>query len=506
MTALLIRADASSVIGTGHVMRCLALAQSWKQSSPHSPVLFMTAENVPALEALLRAEGILVERLCATPGSLEDAVETAQVAHRHSAAWVAVDSRRPDASFQHALKQKALRVLVFDDDGEAAHYYGDVVLNPNISAQAEWYASREPHTSLLLGARYALLRREFLAWRSWVRESSAQVRHILVTMGGADPSKGTETALDAIALLGDRGFAVKIVVGAANTRWAALSQRAEASPVPMEVVRATTGMPELMAWADLAISAAGGTLWELLFMQVPTIAISIVANQRPAARRLGEMGATLSFDLDSLDPAQLARAVEHLMLSAETRASMASGGRNIIDGRGAARVVHAMRQSQQLLLREAGKDDARLLWEWANDADVRQVSFDQAAIPWETHAQWFTDKLQRSDHLLFIAEQDGIPVGQIRYEIKASDAVVSVSLERTVRGHGLGSSVIRLGSERVFLVLGIDSIHAYTRPDNCGSIEAFRSAGFQAAGSSLVNGNEALHFIQQRKVPHGVNI
>ncbi len=241
-------------------------------------------------------------------------------------------------------------------------------------------------------------------------------------------------------------------------------------------------------------------------MQVPTIAISIVENQRPAARRLGELQATVSFDLESMNAAQLARAVEQLMLSTEMRARMAAGGRNIIDGRGAARVVHAMRQSHQLLLREAGMDDAHILWEWANDADVRRVFFHQAAIPWEAHAQWLTDKLHRDDHLLLIAEQDGVPVGQIHYEIQSSHAVVFVSLERGVRGHGLGSSLIRLGSERIFLAHGIESIHAYTQPDNQGSIEAFQSAGFEAAGPALVHGNEALHFIHQRKVPDGSNI
>jgi len=505
VATLLIRADASPSIGTGHIMRCLALAQAWQEYSQGSPVVFVTADNVPALEARLVDEGILIEHLSAARGSTEDALDTARLAHAHAAEWIVADGYQFDAEYQCSLKQHGFRLLSVDDYGHAAHYCCDLLLNQNISAQEGWYGSRGPYTKLLLGTGYALLRREFLARRSWTREISPKARRILVTMGGADPAEATERALDAVELLEEVDFEVKMVIGAANRQRQVLSRRAKESRIPVEVVGPATGMPEMMAWADIAISAAGGTLWELLFMQVPTIAISIAANQGPAARRLGELGATISFDLESLNSADLAHVIQRLIHSDSMRTRMATGGRKIVDGNGASRVVHALKGNQGLSLRKAELSDSRLLWEWANDAEVRRASFHQESIAWETHVKWLNAKLNDSGTMLFIAEHDSMPVGQIRYETSGVEALVSISLDRKIRGKGFSSTFMRLGSQQVFLKTKVEIIHAYIRPDNRGSIRAFQSAGFQASGSLVVHGTEALHFIQQREALNAGN-
>ena len=146
---LLIRADASTQIGTGHVMRCLALARSW-QDTLGQPIFAMTT-SVPALEERLKSEGMEVIHLAAEPGSLADAKETAALAHQFNASWVVLDGYHFGSEYQKTIKISGLSLLFIDDYGHAEHYYADFVLNQNISADEQWYQHREPCTKLLLG-------------------------------------------------------------------------------------------------------------------------------------------------------------------------------------------------------------------------------------------------------------------------------------------------------------------------------------------------------------------
>lgn len=143
------RVDASTQIGTGHVMRCLALAQP-RQDTQGQPI-FIMANPIPALEERLKSEGMKVVHLAAEPGSLADAQETAALAHQFEANWVVVDGYQFGSEYQKTIKISGLSLLFIDDYGHAEHYYADFVLNQNISADEQWYQHREPCTKLLLG-------------------------------------------------------------------------------------------------------------------------------------------------------------------------------------------------------------------------------------------------------------------------------------------------------------------------------------------------------------------
>ena len=143
------RVDASTQIGTGHVMRCLALAQP--RQDTQGQAIFIVANPIPALEERLKSEGMKVIHLAAEPGSLADAKETAALAHQFNASWVLLDGYQFGSEYQQTIKNSGLNLLFIDDYGHAEHYYADFVLNQNISADEQWYQHREPYTKLLLG-------------------------------------------------------------------------------------------------------------------------------------------------------------------------------------------------------------------------------------------------------------------------------------------------------------------------------------------------------------------
>ena len=201
---LVVRADASTQIGTGHVMRCLALAQAWQDVS--SDVIFIMATKTPAIEARLKSEGMEVVYIPVQIGSVEDARETINLTRKFDTDWIVVDGYSFGGDYQKIIKDDGLRLLMIDDYGHAEHYYGDIVLNQNISADEKLYVNREPYTQLLLGVKYTLLRREFWQWRGWKREIPIVARKVLVTLGGSDPDNVTLKVIQALQLVKSDGL------------------------------------------------------------------------------------------------------------------------------------------------------------------------------------------------------------------------------------------------------------------------------------------------------------
>ncbi len=148
--------------------------------------------------------------------------------------------------------------------------------------------------------------------------------------------------------------------------------------------------------------------------------------------------------------------------------------------------------SATLSLRPAEEADRRLLYEWANDPDVRASGFHPEPIPWETHVRWFAARLADPDSHLFIAELAGDPVGQIRLEVSSGVAEVHVSLDRDARHRGLAPPLIQLGCEALARDGRVAEFRARVRADNAASLRSFRSAGFQRVGEERIRGQSAL--------------
>lgn len=349
---LLIRADASPKIGAGHVMRCRALAQAWRSSARGGPVTFAMAPGAPALEALLREEGHQIATVDREPGSAADAGQVGDLARAVGARWVVVDGYVFGEDYQRQVQAAELGLLVLDDHGHAGGYPADLVLNQNLGAPEALYERRGPSTLLLLGLRYMLLREDFLRWRDRAIEVPPRATRVLVTMGGADPDNATLKVLQALAACQGPPPSVQVVAGASNPHLEQLRAHAAAHE-GVELLHDVRDMPSLMARAELAVSAAGVTCWELAFMGVPTLLLVLADNQRPGATSAHNQGvAELLGDAASLSPAALTAAVDDLAVSRQRRQSLSDTARRLVDGGGAARVVAAMQE--RTTLKETG--------------------------------------------------------------------------------------------------------------------------------------------------------
>ena len=494
--ALWFRADATVAMGSGHVMRCLALAQAWNDAGGSSH--FAVAQGTPAICKRLHSEGTRVLEISSAPGSEQDARELISAIGTGPGAWVVVDGYHFDSKYLRTLKEAGLQLLLVDDTAQRADYPAQVILNQNPHAHRSLYRQRDAGSRLLLGPRYAMLRREFKQWRDFKREIPIHARRVLITMGGSDPANVTPRVIASIEKIS--GLEVRVVVGGDNP------QSKELREAGLRLKNSTTfltdvkNMPELMAWADVAISAAGSTCWELCLLGLPAIVIDVAPNQASVAQELARLGAALHLgSASSISGEHLAPALQQLLLSQNARFIMSRRQRLLVDGRGVDRVMQALRAN--LSLRKLEQQDRRLLWEWANDPAVRSVSFSTDPIPWEQHVKWFDSKLADSSNRHYVVQNgEEVPVGQVRCQLDGVRAVMSINLAPGLRGRGFGSAALELATDQLFRDTPVKAIDAYVKPENEASVRLFTNAGFVRQATVSMQGQQAIHFVLERSI------
>jgi len=345
---LIIRADASTSIGTGHIMRCIALGQAWQKRG--GDVTFLSHYESRDLCQRIVDEGfncIFIENPHPNPYDLGRTLEILTRFTNHSSAaktCVAIDGYHFTADYHKAVRENGYRLLVIDDMAHLDRYHADVLLNQNIHAPELNY-SCDRETIQLLGADYFMLRQEFLEYRSWKRQIPGEKVRVLVTLGGADPDNVTLKVINALNSVDGADLEANIIVGPENTNTESLEKSLASSPFTIDLSPNVSNMPELMAWADVAISAAGSTCWELAFMRLPFVAIILAKNQEMIAIELDKAGAGMNAGwhnrLTSQDMTLLLRRV---LFDRTACSAMIQKGRGLADGQGADRIVEILEQ------------------------------------------------------------------------------------------------------------------------------------------------------------------
>jgi UDP-2,4-diacetamido-2,4,6-trideoxy-beta-L-altropyranose hydrolase len=332
-----IRADATAVMGTGHVMRCIALTQGWTDEAG-GDVLLLSRHLPEALRTRCEGAGMITVEV--TGNDVQCLLQTCE---RTQPAAVAVDGYHFDESYFRTLNSSKPPVLQIDDAAHRSLYTSTFVLNQNFHATPEMYANKLDGSHLLAGPDYALLRREFRRSEAGARVCGA-VHNVLVLAGGSDPENHTSALLNMLAAVGGT-FNVRVVLGASNVHGQDVRLAAAQLSGQTEVLCNVLDMSEQMAWADFAITAAGTSMLELAAMGVPFAAFShgfgeelslAAADRRGVGRSLGN-GSDLT-----ARRAELASSLRELLSSPETCRRMSRRGRELVDKNGPRRVVEAL--------------------------------------------------------------------------------------------------------------------------------------------------------------------
>jgi UDP-2,4-diacetamido-2,4,6-trideoxy-beta-L-altropyranose hydrolase len=343
---LFIRADANAHIGTGHIMRCLALAQACREHG--GDVKFLSCCDSYRLRQRIRSEGftlIPLERPHPNPTDLRQTVTLLQtLKNRKTAQWLILDGYQFGPDYQETIRESEINLLVIDDYNHQSYYQADILLNQNIGAERLQYAC-DSNTLLLLGTEYVLLRKEFLMKKDKIRNVPEIARKILLTLGGADPKNVMTMVIQALKLLDIKGLEAKIIIGPTNHHLKILNRELKSDRTEEHVFQMVqdANMPQLMSWADVAVTAGGSTCWELAFMGLPFLTIILADNQVRIACGLDEFGAALNVGwYRDLSYKKLASHLSTLISHHKFRMLMSKRGRQLVDGLGAKRVIDSL--------------------------------------------------------------------------------------------------------------------------------------------------------------------
>ena len=270
-------------MGTGHIMRMIALAQGCLRRG--GEVMIVSATCPRPLVDRIEACGIGYRDLTAeTPGSLEDGEQTIKLAKQIEATWVITDGYHFGLDYQRLVKGAGLALMCTDDHGYSEEWHCDAILNQNLDAQI-WgrYANDVSDAVSLLGSSFCLLREEFLG-HGRASTPAGRVEKLLVSLGGSDPDNVTENVLTLLEAGCDRPLSVRVLVGADNQHLERLENFKSKHDVSL--VQNSSDMAGQFVWADAVISAAGSTCWEWLHVGIPGAVVTIADNQVPIAEAL----------------------------------------------------------------------------------------------------------------------------------------------------------------------------------------------------------------------------
>jgi UDP-2,4-diacetamido-2,4,6-trideoxy-beta-L-altropyranose hydrolase len=500
---LIIRADASSRIGVGHMMRCFALAQAWQLEG--GQVVFLSHCESDALRQRITAAGMEFIPIANPHPDARDLQTTLEILRTRSAGtienltWLVLDGYHFDAVYQQAVRAAGYRLLVIDDMAHLPAYHADILLNQNLGAEKLKY-NCDSDTTLLLGSQYVLLRQEFLAWRGWQREVSDVAHKVLVTMGGGDPGNVTLKVIHALDQVQVDGLEAVIVVGDSNPHYKMLQSAIRNLQLKIRLERNASNMPELMAWADVAITAGGSTCWELAFMGMPSLVLAIAENQLGVVKQLETLGTAVNLGWhQQVASFQIAQSMMYLLASAVRRTALAHQCHAQVDGDGVDRVL-AQIHGDRIRLRYMREEDKFLVWEWANAPEVRAASFSTDVISWEQHIQWFASKQKDPNCVFYLAINEAdLPLGHVRFDVDGTEATISITLDAKYRGQGYGSQLITLASQKLCQTLPVQLIHAYVKEGNPASVYAFLKAKFLEDKVIFVHGQLARHLTLNRE-------
>ncbi len=493
------RVDASLEIGSGHVMRCLTLADALRRAGQGCQFVCRALDG--DLRHLITERGYPLSTLPAPVQSGDeidgydpaysqwagvpwqvDAKETRTALLQISPDWVILDHYAFDGRWRSAALSNQIKLLVLDDLANR-RIDADIVLDANFGKSAEDYRGLVPPTcEVLAGTAYCLLRSEFADSRAeaLVRRATVNTpRTVLISMGGVDLPDATSRILENLAQL---PFAPELSVTAVMSANAPALGRVQhvAATLPLDcTVRiGVSDMATLMGKSDLAIGAVGGTTWERCALGLPTLMLTIAENQIPAAQALHQARAAtyLGNIADDGWPGALLTALTELYQS-DALAGISEISAAICDGDGAERVV-ARLIGPDLTHRDATRSDSRRVWDWRYSGDEHLFDRSGEKPTFGAHDAWFIDALKAPDRVFRILTFGNLPIGYVRLDLSGSStATVSICLSPHHRGQGLARRSLAVAHE-IASAHNISSIVAEVHQDNLASLHLFTAMGY----------------------------
>ena len=306
MKKIIIRVDSSAQIGSGHLMRCLTLAEQRRQDVDNE-IYFISRDLENNLSDLITRRGFSLKLLQRHEIDLSlkgyaawltvpqevDAEETIKILKTLGTVdELIIDSYAIDINWEKLIRPYVKKIFVIDDLANRKHDC-DILLDQNfhedIELAKERYLKLVPENcELRIGLKYTLLRQEFYDAKKNLRHRDGSIKNILVFYGGSDLTNETMKALRALVKLNLKNVTVNVVVGGSNSQREMIEKFC--SQHDFNFYCQVNNMAELMNAADLSLGAGGSTTLERFFLGLPSIVTAIAENQEGGIQQLDKSG------------------------------------------------------------------------------------------------------------------------------------------------------------------------------------------------------------------------
>lgn len=497
MNNVIIRADASISIGTGHIMRCLTLA--------HELHNFYHNKKIKIIFICHKLPIFLKEKITASPFELielielinnDDNIELDQT--RDAAQCIELLSELPKAdlliqdhyqlnmSWQELLRPYYHKLLVIDDLANRKHK-ANFLLDQTFNRQSQDYQPwLNKDCQLLIGNHFILLRKEFIELIPTAkkqRKKTREIKNILLSLGGMDPDNISQMIVHAVIALSNNNsskdhLVLELVMSSAAPYLADIKQLIEPYPwINLHID--SNNMASLMLQADLAVGACGSSAWERCSLGLPTLSIQLAENQALVSNNLANHGAIVDLGLSSeLTTTAMINALKLFIKNHDNYRLMVDKCFQCCDGKGIQRVTREIvkpSEAEQVQLTLATLADCEVIFQWQSDKNLRKF-FKQPTTPtWQEHSNWFKNNLSNLCSSLYVIRSNGNAVGTLRLDQKLTNQYeVSILIKPTAQGKGLGLHALN----QLPLLIKNGMFFADIHKDNISSHKAFLKAGF----------------------------
>lgn len=474
------RCDADGEIGSGHVVRSVALAD--ELSSDGWTCIFFTHSSTtrwaPALNTS-RHDVVWIDQ------TDETEVEVMASALPEGCDVLVVDHYAWGIDEERSCREWARRLVVIDDLANRRHYC-DAIVDTALGRTADEYRTLTNDTCrYFLGPDYALLRSQFarVRYRSLKRRSAGlPAKRLFINFGGSDPNNLTTLALKALERTAT-DIAADVVVSSSNPKRDELKRLSASHRNPVELHTDVENIADLMAASDLALGAAGGSSWERCCLGLPTVVVCAADNQRDNATALSTSGA-ISFvgNYDDIDVSALSEALGQYLNRPKKLRQVSQQAAAICDGMGARRLILALAGVERgepempITLEPATADAGELLFDWQKAPTTRQFFRDPRPPTRQAHFGWYERKLAEANCRFHMIVENEKPVGTVRLDRveDRNDFEISIVVAPDNRNKGIGRAALRAVRKAYPAI----TLIAHVDPYNTQSQKSFRAAGF----------------------------
>ena len=451
---ILFRADSSSTIGTGHIMRDLVLAEQFNDAN----IIFATQDLEGNINHMIKEKNYTIAILRSN-----DIQELDTLIKKLAIDMIIIDHYKIDYPFEKQLKTQNSKLKIFSLDDTYERHYCDILLNHNLYADPKKYEELVPkYCELRCGSAYTLLRDEFTVEKQKARQNSndSDNLNVFIAMGGADHSGLNSKILDALESFPNTHS--HVVTTTANQHLEAL-QKYVSGKKDITLHINTDSIAMLMNKANFAIVTPSVTVNEIVYMNVPFVAIKTVENQNEMYQYLDQHHYAV---LEKFDASELLKKIEKI----------------------------TSKEIEHVNFVALSLDEKKMILEWRNHPHIRQWMFTNESIGLKDHLRYIDSLNTRDDRLYFLIKRASKPIGVIDFtNIDHLNKTAEFGLYADPALRGVGNQLMESVTSYAFNTLGLKKLIAEVFEENHAAIKLYKRYNFKEVTMKQVNNKNVIH-------------